>query len=226
MRCPDSVPGQADIRYPGASLTRAVSRPRTDAAFPVRRRHVTMPRFVLWAVGAVALLSAAYLGFVKLAFEPAELPAPATQTPAEAARPTMTRSAAPPPPAAPLPPRPATAPPAPMPEPAAPDPVAPGAAISDTSAASDVDAVKRITLALAEQARASAHVGKAVPAHVASGRLQLGDDGCKTTDGVRLCLSASDVGGWRVVGTSGATSVTVRGPERLGEPLDTRVNGS
>ena len=166
-----------------------------------------MNRYILWTVGGFAVLSAAYLGFVKLAFAP--------DGPAQVAE---------------APPLEAVAPPAvPVPEPpprdvAQPRPAPLPAARPDTSAAAaDTAAVRRLTVELARRTREVAHVGKPVARHVASGTLGLGPDGCTEREGVRLCLVPSPVGGWQVVGASQGYAVAARGPAALGDPLAVSV---
>ena len=177
-----------------------------------------MNRLILWTVGGVALLSAAYLGFVKLAFdagpppEPAAVSAPAAPPTsyAELVRPEATPSAnaaAAPSPARRTEPAQRTEPTAPSPEP-----------VADSTAA-DTAAVRRLTVELAERTRRAAHVGKPVARHVARDVLALGEDGCTTTDGVRLCLVDHPVGGWQVVGAAGGFAVTARGPATLGDAV-------
>lgn len=175
-----------------------------------------MSRFVLWIAGVVALLSAAYLGFVKLAFAP-DAEAPAVVVEAERPEPLVARPAAPV--VSPAPAR----PPSTAPRPAAPPPPRPMPA--DTAdAPPDTAAVRRLTVELAEQTRDVAHVGKTVAPHVATGVLGLGPDGCKTTGEVQLCLVPSSTGGWKIVGAAGGYAVTARGPAALGEPIAVTAN--
>ena len=170
-----------------------------------------MNRFILWTVGGFAVLSAAYLGFVKLAFAP--------DVPAQVAEARQMDAAAPSPAAVPAPPPPAVAQARPAPQ-TSPLP----AARADTSAAAaDTAAVRRLTVELARRTREVAHVGKPVARHVASGTLGLGPDGCTEREGVRLCLVPSPVGGWQVVGASQGYAVAARGPAALGDPLAVRV---